>query len=224
MTTTWVQRGRLIVLEGPAGVGTTATAAALRDALALHVPVRLVTEPVLPEPARALIEEVVKPLLAEGVWVVVDRPAVMSLAHGVVDDQLGVGEAVRNCVFAACGVHVDRTLLLDVTALVARERWRASTATEDRVRGADVFFMAASAVHRALAAAWPEWFVTIDANHPVHGVTASAVAALDDLLWPTCDVVCVNPAHDHYDAPGEEISASWAPPSARRAMTGKRRC
>ena len=99
-----VQRGRLIVVEGPAGVGTTRTAEALRDALALHVPVRLVCEPVGRDRALALVDDVVKPLLAGGAWVVVDRPAVRSLAHGVVDDQLGVGEAVRDCVsrHAAC--------------------------------------------------------------------------------------------------------------------------
>ena len=168
-----VQRGRLIVVEGPAGVGTTRTAEALRDALALHVPVRLVREPVGRDRALALVDDVVKPLLAGGAWVVVDRPAVRSLAHGVVDDQLGVGEAVRDCVFAACGVHVDRTLLLDVTARVAQDRWRGSAAGEDRMQNAGVFLMAASAVHRGLAAAWPERFVTIDADHPVHGVAAA---------------------------------------------------
>ena len=216
-----VQRGRLIVVEGPAGVGTTTTAAALRDALALHVPVQLVCEPGGRDRAVALVDDVVTALLAEGVWVIVDRPAGRSLAHGVVDDELGVGEAVRDCVFDARGVHVDRTLLLDVTARVARERWQDAAAPEVPMQNAGVFFMAAAAVHRALTGTWPQRFVTIDAGHPVHGVAAAALAALDDLLWPACDVVCVNPAHDHYGAPGEEISASWSPPSARRCADGQ---
>jgi dTMP kinase len=192
--------GVLISVEGVDGAGKTTLVAGLADALgavtlrepggtAVSERIRGVladpeleidprAEALLYAAARAqLVAEELKPLLAAGTTVVLDRFVDSSLAYQGAARGLGV-DAIRALnEFGTGGLRPDRTLLLRLDPAVARERISARTA--DRLEREDpAFFAAIAAAYDALAAAEPDRIVVIDAAQSPDAVLADALAAL----------------------------------------------
>ena len=206
-----MSRGKLITIEGLDGAGKTTLAVELEAELrARGVDVRLLREPggvpaaervralvkdpalrigaraeaLLYAAARAqLVEEAVRPLLAAGTWVLLDRFVDSSLAYQGAGRGLGI-EAVRAInEFAIAGLIPDRTLLLRLDPALGRARLRAREQPTDRLEAEqEEFFARVEAAYAALAAAAPGRIRTIDAAAPPEAVRRSALAQLADLL------------------------------------------
>jgi len=201
-------RAVLITVEGIDGAGKTTLVAALagalrargRDVEVLREPGgvelserlrALVKDPGLTVGARAealvyaaaraqLVEERLRPLLAGGRWVLLDRFVDSSLAYQGAARGLGV-EAVRALnAFATGGLRPDRTLLLRVEPRVGLARVGGRGGQEDRIeREREAFWLACARAYDALAAAEPERWVVIDAAQPPERVLEEALAQLD---------------------------------------------
>jgi len=201
-------RAVLITVEGIDGAGKTTLVAALagalrargRDVEVLREPGgvelserlrALVKDPGLTVGARAealvyaaaraqLVEERLRPLLAGGRWVLLDRFVDSSLAYQGAARGLGV-EAVRALnAFATGGLRPDRTLLLRVEPRVGLARVGGRGGQEDRIeREREAFWLACARAYDALAAAEPERWVVIDAAQPPERVLEDALAQLD---------------------------------------------
>ena len=203
--------GRLITIEGLDGSGKTTLAAGLLDALraaghsaellrepgGVEVSERLralVKDPALTVGARAealiyaaaraqLVEQALRPLLAGGTWVLLDRFVDSSLAYQGGGRGLGVAQVAELNRFATRDLAPDRTLYLRVDPAVGRER------TGTRLEGFDrlelegrAFFGQVAATYDELAAADPQRIRVLDAAQAPEAVLADAVAALADLL------------------------------------------
>lgn len=200
-------RGRLITVEGLDGAGKTTLVSGLarelgsgdRTVFVLREPggvelserIRALvkdptivigdrTEALLYAAARAqLVEERVKPLLAAGDWVVLDRFVDSSLAYQGAGRGLGL-EAIRALNhFATDGLAPDRTLLLKVDPALGRSRIGGRGEDSDRLeREDDAFFTTIAEAYDALAAADPERIAVIDADQPPERVLADALGAV----------------------------------------------
>ncbi len=201
--------GRLITLEGLDGSGKTTLAKGLLAAfpgltllrepggVVLAERVRaLVTDPALAVDPRAeallyaaaraqLVAERVRPLLAGGHDVLLDRFLDSSLAYQGAGRGLGV-EAVRALnAFATGGLAPDTTLLLRVDPATGRRRQSARDAPDRLEREDDTFFASVGAAYDALAAAEPGRFVVLDAAAPADVVLAQAEEAVAASLVPS---------------------------------------
>lgn len=204
--------GRLITIEGLDGAGKTTLARTLSDALRargagevvlLREPggvaaaerIRaLVKDPELRVGARAeallyaaaraqLVEEAIRPALARGAWVLLDRFVDSSLAYQGAGRALGVEPVRAINAFATGDLRPDRTLLLEIDPALGRTRQDGRGEAPDRLeREADAFFAAIAAAYTRLAAAEPERIRVLQASAPPERVAAQALAALEDLL------------------------------------------
>ena len=202
--------GKLITIEGLDGAGKTTLAGELRDALAqrgldivlLREPggvraaerVReLVTDPaaligdraeaLLYAAARAqLVQEAVRPRLAQGTTVLLDRFVDSSLAYQGAGRELGL-DAVRAInAFATDGLTPNRTLLLAIDPALGRRRSAVRGSAPDRLeRQSDAFFDRVAAGYAQLADAEPARIRRIDAAQPPQDVLRAALAAVADL-------------------------------------------
>ena len=165
-----------VVLREPGG---TAVSERVRELLAdpaLEIDPR--TEALLYAAARAqLVAEQLRPLLADGATVILDRFVDSSLAYQGAARGLGV-DAIRALnEFGTGGLRPDRTLLLRVDPALARERIAGRAA--DRLEREDAAFFAAIAdAYDALAAAEPDRIAVIDGTQSPDAVLADALAAL----------------------------------------------
>ena len=204
-------QGRLITIEGIDGAGKSTLAVALvaelskrghsagllREPGGVEVSERirtLVTDPALTisdrteallyAAARAqLVEEALRPRLATGEWVLLDRFVDSSLAYQGGGRGLGI-EAIRALNdFATGGLAPDRTLLLTLDPSTAAARATDRGHGPDRLEqsGAD-FFTRAHEAYLALQAADPQRIRAIDATAPPQIVLGEALTALYDLL------------------------------------------
>ncbi len=190
----------LISIEGLDGSGKTTLAAAL--APRLPGPVELLREPggvVLAERVRELVRdpeltvdpaaeallfaaaraqlvaERIRPLLATGATVILDRFVDSSLAYQGAARGLGV-ERVR--AMNDFGVLPDMTLLLRIAPGEARARW---SGERDRMeREPEAFFAAVADAYDALAAAEPGRFRVLDATLPPDRLLSAALEALSE--------------------------------------------
>jgi dTMP kinase len=195
--------GVLITVEGLDGAGKTTLVAGLAAALDSAVVLRepggvevaeriraLLADPsqeidpraeaLLYAAARAqLVAERLRPLLAEGKTVLLDRFVDSSLAYQGAGRGLGV-EAIRALnEFGTGGLVPDRTLLLRIDPAAGLGRIAGRPA--DRLEQAgDAFFAVVAAAYDELAAAEPERFVVLDAAQPPEAVLAEALAALSE--------------------------------------------
>jgi dTMP kinase len=145
-----------------------------------------VTETLLMFAARALhVENVIRPALARGEWVVCDRftDATRAYQGGGRGVDLGLIDALAAAVHG--GLEPDCTLLLDlpVEAGLARARSRqGATATADRFEAENVaFFERVRAAYRALAAREPGRIRVIDATVPLPEVERTVTELLTEL-------------------------------------------
>ncbi len=193
----------LITVEGLDGAGKTTLIAGLADALDSAVVLRepggvevaeriraLLADPSLEIDARAeallyaaaraqLVAEQLRPLLAEGTTVLLDRFVDSSLAYQGAGRGLGVEEIRALNAFGTGGLVPDRTLLLRIDP--AAGLGRIADRPADRLEQAgDAFFAAVAAAYDELAAAEPERFVVLDAAQPPEAVLADALAALSE--------------------------------------------
>ncbi len=202
-----MERGRLITVEGLDGSGKSTLvetlAAALREG---GRPVEVLREPggvqvaelirsLVKDPAlqigtraeallyaasRAqLVEERIRPALAAGTWVLLDRFVDSSLAYQGAGRELGVEAVADLNVFATGGLVPDLTLLLSLDPEERRRRLTARGEPVDRLEGEpDAFFATIAAAYDALAAAEPERFAVLDGARAPESVLAAAIEAL----------------------------------------------
>ena len=200
----------LVTIEGIDGAGKSTLAAGLAEALrAEGVDVELLREPggvELSERVRALVKdpaltvdpraeallyaaaraqlvaERVRPLLAAGRWVLLDRFVDSSLAYQGAGRELGV-EAVRAINdFGTGGLAPARTLLLRIDPAAGRVRAEGRGEPPDRLEAeGNAFFAAIARSYDELAAAEPERFRVLDAAAEPERLVEDALAALTDL-------------------------------------------
>jgi dTMP kinase len=152
----------VVVLREPGGVQVSERIRALVQDPALEVDAR--AEALLYAAARAqLVAERVRPLLAAGRTVLLDRFVDSSLAYQGAGRGLGVEEVRALNAFATGGLRPDRTLLLrvDPAAGLARIAGRPADRLEREDGG---FWAAVAAGYDALAAAEPDRIAVIDAH------------------------------------------------------------
>jgi dTMP kinase len=208
--------GRFITLEGIEGAGKSTIARALHAELERRgLPALLTREPggtpvaealraVLLDRRRELIspaaetllmfaaravhlDNVIRPALAAGRWVICDRFTDASFAYQGAGR--GVSEGLLDALAAA--VHAElwpvRTLLLDLPVEAGLARARARAGSPDRFESEPAeFFERVRAGYLQRAARAPERVRVIDATLPAAQVTAAALAALND-LWPVAE-------------------------------------
>ena len=124
-----------------------------------------------------LVENVIKPALARGAWVVGDRHDLSSQAYqgGGREMDAALMTTLRNAVLG--DFRPDLTLYLDVTPDIGLQRARARGAL-DRIEQESLrFFERTRARYLALAQADTS-IVTVDATQPIDEVTTSLKAAL----------------------------------------------
>lgn len=203
------QRGRFITLEGIDGAGKSTHVAWIRDALATRGHVVVATrEPggtPLGERLRELLlgetmthdteallmfaarrehlEQVIRPALARGDWVLCDRFTDATYAyqgggHGVSVERI---RQLEDWVHDGC--EPDLTLLFDVPLDVSRERL-ANNAREGGVldkfeREYQTYFERVRAVYLQRAREEPRRFRIVDSSRPVDDVRAQLTAVLD---------------------------------------------
>jgi dTMP kinase len=111
--------------------------------------------------ARAqLVEEVIRPALDAGAWVVCDRFYDSSVAYQGEARSLGAAVILETSLFATGGLRPDRTLLL-----VGPDR---ATGTRDRIESEDAAFRCALAdAFTRIAASAPSRVTTISTNAPI---------------------------------------------------------
>ena len=122
-----------------------------------------------------VVENVIRPALAAGTWVLCDRFADSTFAYQGYGRGLDLDEIKRINSFATDGLVPDRTVLLDVSPEVSAKRMRAreaATNTEaDRMeKVGDGFHSRLAKGFLELAAAEPERFVVIPADGSVEEV------------------------------------------------------
>jgi dTMP kinase len=197
--------GRLIALEGIDGSGKSTQAQRLANALgalctfepgatdlgqALRVLMLEHGRPELGIRAEALmmaadraqhVEEVIRPALVRGQWVVTDRFSGSTLAYQGWGRGLG-SDGLRQLVsWAAAGVEPDLNVLVDVTVEVGRAR--RSTHAGDRLEVQDTaFYERVRHGFSALAASDPEHWVVVDGSTDPEAVESAIVAAVIERL------------------------------------------
>ena len=204
-------RGRFITLEGVDGAGKSTHAVWLTEQLAaqgrkvtatrepggtplgeelrkmlLHVPMTHDTEALLMFAARREhVEQVIRPALARGDWVVCDRFTDATYAyqgggHGVPFARIA---ELESWVHGDC--QPDLTLLFDVSTAVSRARLTRAEAngrTLDKFEAErQDFFERVRAAYLARAAAMPARFRVIDSARPIAEVRAELTAVLAGL-------------------------------------------
>jgi dTMP kinase len=203
--------GTLITIEGLDGAGRTTLAQALaRELTARGVRVELLREPggvrlserirelvkdpaltvgaraeaLLYAAARAqLVRERVRPLLDEGVLVLLDRFVDSSLAYQGAGRELGIEQIREINRFATEGLEPDRTLLLCVSLRSGRVRQGVRGADPDRLElEGEEFFARIEAAYNYIAHAEPNRITLLDAELPPERILSNALAAIADLL------------------------------------------
>ncbi len=134
--------------------------------------------------ARAeLVDERVRPLLQEGITVLLDRFVDSSLAYQGAGRGLGIEQVRAINLFATGGLAPDRTLLLQISPTTGRGRQQTRGTEPDRLeREGEPFFQAIAAAYEELARAEPQRIRPIDGEQPAARVLEQALAEIDDLL------------------------------------------
>ena len=198
-----VSRGRYIAFEGPEGCGKSTQAAALASTLAavltretggtaIGARIREILHDVettgLAARAEALLTaadraqhltEVVEPALAAGRHVVSDRSVYSALAYQGYGRELDLDEVRRLNDWAIAGRWPDLVVLLDAAPEVLAGRI-AGRELDRFEREHDAFHARVAAGFRAMAAADPEHWVTLNAAGAVDDVTAAVQAAVQE--------------------------------------------
>jgi len=197
--------GRLIAVEGIDGCGKSTQARRLADTLGALLTFepgatllgsgvrRLALDPSMPEPvprAEALlmaadraqhVDEVIRPALEAGRWVVTDRFSGSTLAYQGAGRGLDA-DALRQVVdWAADGIAPDLSVLVDVTVATARRRLAAGA--HDRLERLDgEFHERVRAGFLSIAHGAGRRWVVVDGSGPEVQVGAEIVQAVESRL------------------------------------------
>ena len=165
--------------------GGTPLGEALRDVLLNRHDVQIdaMAELLMMFAARAQhIEQVIKPALAEGRWVVSDRFTEASFAYQGAGRQLGAGAVATLEVLVQGQLQPDLTLLLDIDPELGLRR-ASKTGAPDRIEQAGLaFFERVRAGYLVRAEQFPQRFCLLDAAKPLDVVQSGLSAALNQLL------------------------------------------
>lgn len=213
---TSMTRGKFITVEGIEGVGKSTNIEHLRAAIearGLQVlttrepggtpmaeqirgllldhgdePMPDIVELLLMFSARALhVENVIKPALAAGTWVISDRFTDTSRAYQGAGRGFPLEDVDRLADWVHGDLQPDLTVLLDADVETARGR-AGKRGDPDRIETEKAeFFARARDCFLRLAAAEPDRFVIIDANQDVAAVGASVTAAINSALDKVLD-------------------------------------
>ena len=134
-----------------------------------------------------VVENVIRPALAAGKWVLCDRFADSTFAYQGYGRGLDLDEIKRINSFATGGLVPDRTVLLDVSPEVSAKRMRsrevATNTDADRMEKAgDDFHARLKKGFLELAAAEPERFAVISADGSVEEVGEAVWNSLQHML------------------------------------------
>ena len=134
-----------------------------------------------------VVENVIRPALAAGTWVLCDRFADSTFAYQGYGRGLDLDEIKRINSFATGGLVPDRTVLLDVSPEVSERRMRAREAATntdaDRMEKAgDDFHARLKRGFLELAAAEPERFAVISADGSVDEVGEAVWNSVQPML------------------------------------------
>jgi dTMP kinase len=200
-------RGRFITLEGIDGAGKSTHVAWIRDRLAARARIVSTREPggtALGEKLRELllhdemthdseallmfaarrehVEQVIRPALARGDWVLCDRFTDATYAyqgggHGVEVQRI---RELETWVHGDCSP--DLTLLFDVPTQVSRQRLERNTRALDKFEQEHAaFFDRVRAAYLDRARAEPRRFRIVDSTQPIDKVREAIAAALEAL-------------------------------------------
>jgi dTMP kinase len=116
------------------------------------------------------VEELIRPALARGATVICDRYLDSSVAYQGAGRALGVEEVLALNLSVVGGLLPDRTFLVDIDAETAAAR---VGGVRDRIEraGPDLWARVADA-YRSLADRFPERYVVVDGQRPIHEVAA----------------------------------------------------
>lgn len=201
-------RGKFVTLEGGEGAGKSLNLQYVRDMLgARGIPVRVTREPggtslgeelreLLLKPGRTIVaeaellllfaaraqhvQELIRPTLEAGVWVLCDRYADASYAYQA--GGRGLATDFVRCLEqrAQSGITPDLTLLLDVPVEIGMAR-AAKRGSADRIEAESLaFFERVRAAYLDLAATFPQRIRVVDAAQPLERVQARIADILDE--------------------------------------------
>jgi dTMP kinase len=206
-----MSHGKFITIEGTEGVGKSTNLAFVRDWLQARGMEVVVTrepggtpmaeeirhlllsnreEPVSPTAELLLIfaaraqhlEQVVKPALARGAWVLCDRFTDSTYAYqgggrGFDKDRIGLLETL-----VQGDLRPDMTLILDIDIELGLNRAR-QRSEPDRFEGETVlFFERVRAAYQGLAAQAPQRYALVDAGQPLEAVQRDIEAVLEGMV------------------------------------------
>lgn len=211
MTAQSVRRGRFITLEGIEGAGKSTVAGQLHARLEQRgIPVRMTREPggtPLAERLRALVldrgkelvapeaelllmfaarrvhvDNVIRPALARGEWVLCDRFTDATRAYQGGGRRLPAALIESLAQLTHADVNPDLTLLFDVPVALGLQRAAGRGGAQDRFEAEDVrFFERVRARYLEIARAEPARVIRIDASQPLAQVVAAASAVVEAL-------------------------------------------
>lgn len=144
------------------------------------------TETLLYQAARAqLVEQIIRPALAEGRIVLCDRYADSTLAYQGYGHQQDIGQVRALIQYATGGLTPDLTFLLDVDVEEGLRRKRQSAAEWNRLDAfALAFHQRVRAGYLELARLEPQRWVVIDASRPWNEVQQTLQETLRQRLPP----------------------------------------
>ncbi|TNF35199.1 MAG: dTMP kinase [Gammaproteobacteria bacterium] len=166
--------------------GGTALGEALRAVLldANQSPVDPLAELLMMFAARAQhVEDVIKPALAEGYWVVCDRFTDATYAYqgggrGLPRDTIATLETM-----VQGDLRPDLTILLDLPVAVGMQRAGARDAAPDRIeQESQDFFERVRAAYRERAQQFPQRYCVVDASQDLPAVQSGIRAALETVM------------------------------------------
>lgn len=176
---------RTVLTREPGG---TALGDRLRELLMRSTEVRLTprAETLLFCAARAeLVEEVVRPRLAEGYWVICDRYSDSTLAYQAYGRGLDPAAVQEVISFATGGLLPDLTVLLDLPPEEGLHR--KGLEGDDRFeREALAFHCRVRTAYLDLARCQPQRWLVVDARLPVAEAAGEISARVDRLLGTKC--------------------------------------
>ncbi len=154
----------------------------LRELL-LKEAIGLECETLLMFAARAQhIQEVIRPALEAGHWVVCDRFTDATFAYQGGGRQLGVARIAELEKWVHPDLQPDCTWLFDVPLEVARERLDRTREKDRFEQEENAFFLRTREVYLSRAAQYPERFTVIDSTAPIEEVRLQLTQTLNTMI------------------------------------------
>jgi dTMP kinase len=130
-----------------------------------------------------LVEEVIRPALAQNSIVVSDRYYDSTIAYQGYGRRLDIGALTGITEFATGGLKPDLTLLLEVDIMTGLSRRESGGVEMNRMDlQADAFYERVRVGYRTLVAAEPDRWVVIDANGSIERVQADVRQNVEERL------------------------------------------